>query len=71
MPTIPFCDNCGHPVPEQGVTLPAAVDRDYTGRKRPRCSDTACVVTDPDKANKRALDSLKAFTGALRKHGWL
>lgn len=42
-PVAPACDQCGHPIAAQGVTLDAADDVDTTGQDRPRCSDTACI----------------------------
>jgi len=41
------CDNCGHPVPAEGVTIDAADDYDHADEDRPRCTDTACIVSPP------------------------
>lgn len=40
------CENCGHPVPAEGVSIDPDDDIDLTGHGRERCSDTACVVAD-------------------------
>lgn len=40
---LPVCRHCGHPVPAEGVTIPADEDVDSTGQGRPRCSDGSCA----------------------------
>ena len=41
-----MCENCGHPVPAEGVTLSVRRDIDRTGAHRPRCAGTACVSSE-------------------------
>jgi hypothetical protein len=38
-----WCENCGHPVMAEGVSLSAEDDYDRAGRERGRCDDTGCV----------------------------
>jgi hypothetical protein len=38
-----WCENCGHPVMAEGVSLLPEDDYDRADRERGRCDDTACV----------------------------
>ena len=36
------CRLCGHPVPAEGITIPAGEDYDRSGAGRERCADISC-----------------------------